>query len=160
MPLPPLIEIIPVPGPVQATVTIPGSKSITNRALILAALSENPRELKGALWSEDTEAMRDCLERLGIHMLLVVDPDEPANRSIRFLSTGLNSIAKGGTPERPLELQVQTAHGKMTRTIMVQKRSALISILSKETVTAIVADPNYKLLWQQVTNNFKGYNKE
>jgi len=109
VPLPPLIEIIPVPGPVQATVTIPGSKSITNRALILAALSENPRELKGALWSEDTEAMRDCLERLGIHMLLDVDPDEPANRSIRFLSTGLNSIANGGTPERPLELMVQNA---------------------------------------------------
>jgi 3-phosphoshikimate 1-carboxyvinyltransferase len=77
--------------------------------LILAALSENLRELKGALWSEDTEAMRDCLERLGIRMRLDVDPDEPANRSIRFLSTGLNSIANGGTPERPLELMVQNA---------------------------------------------------
>ncbi len=109
MSLPPLIEIVPVPGPVHATVTIPGSKSITNRALILAALSESSRELKGALWSEDTEAMHECLERLGIRMQLDVDPKEPANRSIRFLTTGLNSLAKGGTPERPLELLVANA---------------------------------------------------
>jgi 3-phosphoshikimate 1-carboxyvinyltransferase len=109
VPLPPLIEILPVPGLASATVTIPGSKSITNRALILAALSHQPGELKGALWSEDTEAMRDCLERLGIRMHLDVDANEPANRTIRFLSTGLNSIARGGSPERPLELMVQNA---------------------------------------------------
>jgi aminopeptidase N len=52
----------------------------------------------------------------------------------------------------PLELSLQTADGKMIKTILVQKRSALISIFSKGTVTAIVADPNYKLLWQESTN--------
>ena len=40
MPLPDLIEIVPLDKPVRAEVTVPGSKSITNRALILAALSE------------------------------------------------------------------------------------------------------------------------
>ena len=39
MPLPDLIEMVPLPGPVTANVTVPGSKSITNRALILAALA-------------------------------------------------------------------------------------------------------------------------
>jgi len=45
-------------------VTVPGSKSITNRALVLAALS--PRcALSGALRSEDTEVMIACLRELG-----------------------------------------------------------------------------------------------
>jgi aminopeptidase N len=53
----------------------------------------------------------------------------------------------------PVELLIQTAHGKMTRTITVNQRSTLVSILSKGTVTAIIPDPNYKLLWQQFVNN-------
>jgi 3-phosphoshikimate 1-carboxyvinyltransferase len=51
MPLPDLIEIVPLREPVHARVTVPGSKSITNRALILAALSEGETILRGALWS-------------------------------------------------------------------------------------------------------------
>ncbi len=54
-------------GPIDATVTVPGSKSITNRALVLAALAsqESGCELTGALQSEDTEVMLDCLMQLG-----------------------------------------------------------------------------------------------
>ena len=40
MPLPPVIEIVPLTQPVRAEITVPGSKSITNRALILAALAD------------------------------------------------------------------------------------------------------------------------
>ncbi|MBN9120576.1 MAG: 3-phosphoshikimate 1-carboxyvinyltransferase [Planctomycetes bacterium] len=60
-------EIAPLAKPVNATVTVPGSKSITNRALVLAALMahKGPRLLHGALRSEDTEVMLDCLNRLG-----------------------------------------------------------------------------------------------
>jgi len=43
--------------PVHATVTLPGSKSITNRALILAALADGPSTLTGALRSRDTDLM-------------------------------------------------------------------------------------------------------
>ena len=52
---------------VAATVTVPGSKSITNRALVLAALASRngPCTLTGALQSEDTEVMIDSLQRLG-----------------------------------------------------------------------------------------------
>ena len=57
MPLPDLIEIVPLDRPVRAEVTVPGSKSITNRALVLAALSDGERILRGALWSEDTQEM-------------------------------------------------------------------------------------------------------
>jgi 3-phosphoshikimate 1-carboxyvinyltransferase len=61
------LEIVPLRKPPSATVTVPGSKSISNRALVLAALTsrQGPRVLTGALRSEDTEVMITCLEKLG-----------------------------------------------------------------------------------------------
>ncbi len=61
------LPITPLTSRVDATVTVPGSKSITNRALVLAALASRngPCELEGVLQSEDTEVMVDCLTRLG-----------------------------------------------------------------------------------------------
>jgi 3-phosphoshikimate 1-carboxyvinyltransferase len=50
----------------DATITVPGSKSITNRALVCAALADGTSVLEGALWADDTEAMVDCLRALGI----------------------------------------------------------------------------------------------
>ena len=74
--LPPLVELLPLSGPVQAKVTIPGSKSITNRARLLAALFSDPVTLHGALSSDDTEIMAGCLEKLGISISFTVDPLE------------------------------------------------------------------------------------
>ncbi|QWZ08898.1 3-phosphoshikimate 1-carboxyvinyltransferase [Nocardioides panacis] len=53
-------------GPVRATVRLPGSKSITNRALVLAALSDGPSVVRQALRSRDTRLMADALTELGI----------------------------------------------------------------------------------------------
>ena len=65
------LAVEPAAGPVVATVRVPGSKSITNRALVLAALSEPGRvhTLSGALKSEDTEVMVECLRRLGFELV-------------------------------------------------------------------------------------------
>jgi 3-phosphoshikimate 1-carboxyvinyltransferase len=52
-------------GPVTGVVTIPGSKSITNRALILAALASGPSTLTGVLAARDTTLMRSALASLG-----------------------------------------------------------------------------------------------
>lgn len=52
-------------GPVDALVRVPGSKSLTARWMLLAAIAEEPTELRGALVSRDTRLMRDALERLG-----------------------------------------------------------------------------------------------
>ncbi|MFC7447530.1 3-phosphoshikimate 1-carboxyvinyltransferase [Rhodococcus daqingensis] len=52
-------------SPVHASVTLPGSKSITNRALILAALASGPSTITGALRSRDTDLMIDALRALG-----------------------------------------------------------------------------------------------
>jgi 3-phosphoshikimate 1-carboxyvinyltransferase len=52
MPLPDLITILPPPSPSPVRVTVPGSKSITNRALVLAALADGVTTLRGALSSK------------------------------------------------------------------------------------------------------------
>ena len=54
--------------PVTATVSIGGSKSITNRALIIAALSSTPSTIHGALRSRDTDLMISALEAMGIEI--------------------------------------------------------------------------------------------
>ncbi len=75
-PYPDQIETHPVSAPVDATVTLPGSKSITNRALIIAALADGHSTLEQALFSDDTRYMADSLQRLGI----AVDSDQAAER--------------------------------------------------------------------------------
>jgi 3-phosphoshikimate 1-carboxyvinyltransferase len=52
-------------GPVTATITLPGSKSLTNRALVLAALADGPSVVRRALRSRDTELMAGALGSLG-----------------------------------------------------------------------------------------------
>ena len=52
--------------PLDATVVVPGSKSLSNRYLILAALGHRPVRLVGLLRSRDTELMMDALRSLGV----------------------------------------------------------------------------------------------
>lgn len=61
-------------GPVHATVTVPGSKSLTNRALVLAALAtaQGPSTISGALRSRDTDLMIGAVRTLGV----TVDGDD------------------------------------------------------------------------------------
>lgn len=108
MPLPDLIEIVPLDKPVRAEITVPGSKSITNRALILAALANGTVTLEGALWSEDTQVMVEALHKLGFEIQVQPDPDEFCNR--RITVKGLDGrIPNAGTAEKPLELFVGNA---------------------------------------------------
>ncbi len=108
MSLPNRIEICPLAAPVNAQVTVPGSKSITNRALVLAALAHGETTLRGALWSEDTQVMVDCLRRLGFAVEVALDPAESANRTIRV--AGLSGeLPWAGTTTEPLELFVGNA---------------------------------------------------
>jgi 3-phosphoshikimate 1-carboxyvinyltransferase len=108
MALPDLIEIVPLDKPVRAEITVPGSKSITNRALVLAALADGETILTGALWSEDTQIMVECLQDLGFMVNVAPDPDEVCNRTITVYGQG-GTIPGGGTVENPLELFVGNA---------------------------------------------------
>jgi 3-phosphoshikimate 1-carboxyvinyltransferase len=108
MALPELIEIVPLDKPVRAEITVPGSKSITNRALILAALAGGEVTLRGALWSEDTQVMVDCLQELGFMINVEPDPEEFCNRTITVYGRG-GEVPRGGTEQQPLELFVGNA---------------------------------------------------
>ena len=66
----------PAAGPIDAVVTVPGSKSITNRALLVAALADGASELTGALFSDDTRYMAAALNQLGVR----VESDEATSR--------------------------------------------------------------------------------
>ncbi|MGE4182153.1 MAG: 3-phosphoshikimate 1-carboxyvinyltransferase [Limisphaerales bacterium] len=108
MPLPSLIEIEPLAGVPEACVTVPGSKSITNRALVLAALGRGRTTLRGALWSEDTRVMTECLERLGFDVEVESDPVETGNRTISVTGHGGDIPVPRGT-RFPMELFVGNA---------------------------------------------------
>jgi 3-phosphoshikimate 1-carboxyvinyltransferase len=59
-------RVEPLDGPLDAVVDVPGSKSLTNRALVAAALADGTSTISGALQADDTEAMISCLRAFGI----------------------------------------------------------------------------------------------
>ncbi|MBD5786327.1 3-phosphoshikimate 1-carboxyvinyltransferase [Cellulosimicrobium terreum] len=65
-----------VSGPLDATVSVPGSKSLTNRHLVLAALADGPSVLRGALRSRDADLMIAGLRTLGVDIVAGDDPSE------------------------------------------------------------------------------------
>ena len=85
-------------GAGELTVSVPGSKSITNRALLLAALASGRCLLKGVLFSDDTRAMMDCLVALGF----TLEADEGAAE--------LTLVGGGGQiPRKQAHINVQSA---------------------------------------------------
>lgn len=66
-------RIAPLGAPVDATVWVPGSKSVANRALVCAALAEGTSVIGGLPEGDDTVAMLACLEGLGLEIDASVD---------------------------------------------------------------------------------------
>ena len=60
------IEVQPLQKKLDVVVAVPGSKSYTNRALLVAALAEGESQLSGALFSDDTDYMVQSLRKLGV----------------------------------------------------------------------------------------------
>jgi 3-phosphoshikimate 1-carboxyvinyltransferase len=89
-------RVTPAPGPLDATVSVPGSKSLTNRALVCAALAGGRSTIDGALVADDTEAMRTALAALGAG--IARDPS-----SGRLLVTGTGGRLRPG----PLDLDMR-----------------------------------------------------
>jgi 3-phosphoshikimate 1-carboxyvinyltransferase len=102
-PLPDPYSIEPLTKPPNCTITVPGSKSITNRALILAALAKGKCTLRGALWADDTQVMVDSLQKLGFEVTVEPDPAEECNRTIIVVGHG------GEIPAKKAELYVGNA---------------------------------------------------
>ncbi len=70
-------------APVTATVEVPGSKSITNRALLLAALAQGTSTVKGVLFSNDSQVFLEALAALGIQMAV-----DKARHEVQLQGTG------------------------------------------------------------------------
>jgi 3-phosphoshikimate 1-carboxyvinyltransferase len=69
--LPRELEMVPLPGPFDVAIRPPGSKSLTNRALLLAALAEGESVLSGALLdADDAVVMIEALRRLGAEIMV------------------------------------------------------------------------------------------
>jgi 3-phosphoshikimate 1-carboxyvinyltransferase len=118
MQYPPQIEIIPLTKPPNASVRVPGSKSITNRALVLAALSSGGMDirLRGALRSDDTEIMMSALRTLGFHVLANLEHDEISvfhDEGMPIPSANADIfVGNSGTSMRFLTALVSLGHGR------------------------------------------------
>ncbi len=77
------LRIEPVSAPFTATITPPGSKSLTNRALVLAGLARGECVLTNVLFADDTKVMLDALKALNFQ----VDVDEE-NQAVRVIGQG------------------------------------------------------------------------
>lgn len=62
------LPIRPISRPVDRTVCLPGSKSLTNRALVIASLASGTSQLDGVLFADDTRHMMDALRALGVEI--------------------------------------------------------------------------------------------
>ena len=80
---PATLPIRPIGGPVDLDIAVPGSKSITNRALIVGALADGPVTLSGALFADDTGYMVEALKALGFSI-----ETDPAAGTIRLAGLG------------------------------------------------------------------------
>jgi 3-phosphoshikimate 1-carboxyvinyltransferase len=144
-------DIIPVRS-VDATVRVPGSKSITNRALICASLASGESVIHNASESDDTALMRNALNQLGVLVRPIEDgvivhgtggrlfapklpiPVGNAGTALRFLMS-LAALAEGTTvlegsdrmTERPNEELVQVLHQLGVR-VNIEPRLARFSV--------------------------------
>jgi 3-phosphoshikimate 1-carboxyvinyltransferase len=95
----------PIEGPLDATVNVPGSKSLTNRALVCAALAVGVSVIDGALVADDTEVMASALRALGADIVPAPGGRGSADRAAapgRLTVTGTGGYLTPG----PLDLDL------------------------------------------------------
>ena len=108
------LPIEPITRPFDAVVELPGSKSYSNRALLVAALAAGRSEITEALFSDDTRYMQGALEALGVR----VQADAAARSFVvdgvdgRFPATAATlEVGNAGTAARFLTAAVALGHG-------------------------------------------------
>jgi 3-phosphoshikimate 1-carboxyvinyltransferase len=111
------MEIIPIDHPLNAAVRVPGSKSLTNRALLISALANGRTRLTNALFSDDSRYFAQSLQILGFD----IQVDEP---DLEMTVSGLGGripapkaelfIGNAGTAARFLSAFLTLGHGEYT----------------------------------------------
>lgn len=144
-PLPPALSLTPPKAPLIGKVTLPGSKSITNRALPLAALSQGVSTITGALKSEDTAHMANALRAMGVGV------EEPDATSFIVHGTGTLKapesplyLGNAGTAMRFLTALCATVTGTVTLTgdASMQKRPIAPLVTALQTLGVAVRAPS------------------
>ena len=92
------LEIIPMDHPLDTIVRVPGSKSLTNRALLIAALANGMTQITNALFSDDSKYFANALKALGFHIQM-----DEGNHKITVQGLG------GRIPARKAELFIGNA---------------------------------------------------
>lgn len=111
------VRLPQVRGPIVGSIRVPGSKSITNRALVCAALAKGKSTLHGVLESEDTTVMVEAWRQLGLRVdwdrsTCTVTIDGCAGQPPQ--PEGTLFIANSGTSIRFLTAALAATHGKYT----------------------------------------------
>lgn len=107
----------------EIRVQVPGSKSITNRALLLAALSDKRCRLRGVLFSDDSRGFLDCLERLGFEIEMREQEQEVIIQGARGRiphGGGKIDVRSAGTAARFLTVMLAFAGGEYELTASPQ----------------------------------------
>ena len=109
------MQILPIPHPLHATVRVPGSKSLTNRALLISALANGTTRLTNALFSDDSRYFANALQTLDFEIQL-----DDANQEM--IVTGLGGkipasraelfIGNAGTAARFLSAFLALGYGE------------------------------------------------
>ncbi len=105
---------LPATSRAEGDITLPGSKSISNRTLLLAALANGMTHIEGLLASDDTERMLEALKELGVD----IDREKQSNHIFLFGANGNFEIKKAdlflgnaGTAFRPLTAALALSGG-------------------------------------------------
>jgi 3-phosphoshikimate 1-carboxyvinyltransferase len=112
-----MIEIQPITQKIDTVVAVPGSKSYTNRALLVAALTKGHSRLTGGLFADDTRYMYEALRKLGVAIAA-----NEERRSFEIIGTGGKIptnraelyIGNAGTAARSLVSYVTLGNGEFT----------------------------------------------
>lgn len=137
-----ILAMQPISRPITGTAYVPGSKSITNRALLIATLADGPSTLTGALFSDDTRYMAGALNQLGI----LVRGDEDAERfeieggvGSFPAASGMLFVGNSGTTARFLTAALTLGHGEFRVDGVPRMRERPIAPLL-DTLNALGAD--------------------
>lgn len=157
-----------VSGPVNGRVTVPGSKSITNRALLMAALSDGKCVIKGVLFSDDTKYFLESLRSLGYRMRI-----DRENRTVSIRGNGKEIpkreaaifVGSAGTAARFLTAMLGVSEGTYTIQCSEQMKrrpmkplfdalaelGASITCLEEEGHLPVRIENDHSILWSKVT---------
>ncbi len=109
------MRILPIPHPLNATVRVPGSKSLTNRALLIASLANGTTHLTNALFSDDSHYFAKALQTLGFEVHL---DEENHSMTVRGMGGKIPSkkaelfIGNAGTAARFLSAFLTLGNGE------------------------------------------------